>query len=129
MSKIDELALSKVQNGYAALSGKYKDMSIREIIEAYEAAKPEQQTSREDELVGWQPIETAPKDGTKIIVYRPKADTGYIPHVGMDYWMKTSYGSYCWGKSRIDTKPTHWMPFPPSPTKTQDESNATNRRG
>lgn len=40
---IDEKALAKVQDEYANANGKYKDMSIRMIVEAYEAAKAEGQ--------------------------------------------------------------------------------------
>jgi hypothetical protein len=57
----------------------------------------------------WQPIGTAPRDGTDIIVYRPKFDGQYIPEVGTDYWHERLN---CWGKSRPDTLPTHWQPFP-----------------
>jgi hypothetical protein len=64
----------------------------------------------------WQPIETAPRDGTRIIVYRPKFDGNYIPQVGYDFWMTGSYYSECWGKSRKDCPPTHWMPFPEPPS-------------
>lgn len=66
-------------------------------------------------MTEWQPIETAPRDGTRIIVYRPKFDGDYIPQVGWDFWMTGSYYSECWGKSRKDCPPTHWMPFPDPP--------------
>lgn len=45
MSEIDEKALAVVQDRFAVTSGKYKDMSIREIIEAYEAAKTPERES------------------------------------------------------------------------------------
>lgn len=62
----------------------------------------------------WAPIETAPKDGTDIIVYRPKFDGDYIPRVGTDYWMLKLLEP-TWAKSRKDCPPTHWMPFPEPP--------------
>lgn len=62
----------------------------------------------------WQPIKTAPKDGTVIIVYRPKFDGKYIPRVGTDIWGNFA-GTDCWGGSRSDTPPTHWMPLPEPP--------------
>jgi len=62
----------------------------------------------------WRPIETAPKDGSDIIVYRPKHDGTYIPQVGIDWWMTKGIRP-CWGKSRADCQPTHWMPLPEPP--------------
>lgn len=64
---------------------------------------------------GWRPIETAPRDGTRIIVYRPKFDGDYIPQVGWDFWMTKGLLEPTWGKSRKDVPPTHWMPFPEPP--------------
>lgn len=63
-------------------------------------------------MTDWQPIETAPRDGSDIIVYRPKANGDYIPHVGVDYWFK----GYCWGKSNHECQPTHWTPLPEPPS-------------
>lgn len=66
----------------------------------------------------WQPIETAPRDGTCIIVYRPKHDGDYIPKVGVDWWMTKGLLVPTWAKSRKDCPPTHWMPFPQPPLTT-----------
>ena len=54
----------------------------------------------------WRPVETAPKDGTTVLLGRfadePKSAHGYIMvdwyRDGMTYW-----------------PPTHWMPLPPAP--------------
>ena len=55
------------------------------------------------ERVEWRPIETAPKDGTHIQLYRPE-----IQFVG--YW---SDAGWCMqGCKMIDPAPTHWMPLP-----------------
>lgn len=57
----------------------------------------------------WKPIETAPKDGTHVLLFRPE-----INFVG--YWSGTrrawiaSTHSYPAGPA-----PTHWMPLPPDP--------------
>ena len=64
----------------------------------------------------WQPIETAPKDGTDILVM-----TGETMHVvrwinihgGFDYWAvdDNKHGPFTLrGKA-----PTHWMPLPEPP--------------
>lgn len=71
---------------------------MRSAIKAYEKAM-------------WQPIDSAPKDGVRIIVYRPTANSDYIPRVGIDYWFKNR----AWGKSNCYTQPTHWRPLPYPP--------------
>lgn len=54
----------------------------------------------------WQPIETAPKDGTVILVSR-NIESGYEKRViGTDYFKDGS-----WWLSRAEMQPTHWMPL------------------
>ena len=63
----------------------------------------------------WQPIETAPKDGTRIWVYRPVVNK-YTNHIGVDYWAHPSDGlDCCWMRSPMMCPPTHWMPLPEPP--------------
>ena len=65
----------------------------------------------------WQPIETAPKDGTRVLIYQPagmwrscnrgaRIDLAYWHQPGNaekpGFWMPTS-------------RPTHWMPLPDPP--------------
>ena len=66
----------------------------------------------------WQPIETAPKDGTKILMYYPQ------PNIGTRKAMAISIGAWhlkgaAWhregGKKIRYTLPTHWMPLPSPP--------------
>jgi hypothetical protein len=74
----------------------------------------------------WQPIETAPKDGTWFIGRQTYADT----HTGVlkyrkwrTQWGKTSHVPlYGWCRHYPPTSqdfdlwtPTHWMPLPPPP--------------
>ena len=80
---------------------------------------PEKQSS------GWQPIETAPKDGTRLIVFAHQYGTDYF---GYCYFEKFSDGSSGWlggsfdtlphGSWTADLRPTHWLmplPAPPAP--------------
>lgn len=72
----------------------------------------------------WQPIETAPKDGSLILLYRPDAyDWGKVtpgkweaqqyskkPQPYWDIWLKI--GSTRESRAWV---PTHWMPLPEPP--------------
>jgi len=63
---------------------------------------------------GWQPIKTAPKDGSLIIVFRPTAGFNYIPKIGEDYWK--DFGTFqTWARSNTSHLPTHWRPMPQPP--------------
>ena len=64
--------------------------------------------------MGWQPIETAPKDGTGILVYCQKSLT--VPVTG-GYW-DDHPACQCWiagGYMQKVFPPTHWMPLPAPP--------------
>lgn len=56
----------------------------------------------------WRPIETAPKDGTKVVVY----DEG---DVWIAYWYRTSPQLFGWWAIDHGVNPTHWLPLPPPP--------------
>lgn len=66
----------------------------------------------------WMPIESAPKDGTEILVYCPGGSAGevcvsaYLPNTVRG----SGFGSIhsCCGYE-IDVKPSHWMPLPEPP--------------
>ena len=57
----------------------------------------------------WQPIETAPRDGTVILVYRHI--DGLYGGVDKDEWKNGS-----WWRSSCENQPTHWRPLPRAPT-------------
>lgn len=69
----------------------------------------------------WQPIETAPKNGTKVDLWYP----GIIGRVADSFWAEDgvwSPGYWITRDSEGDTHlypnsaPTHWMPLPTSPS-------------
>lgn len=74
----------------------------------------------------WQPIETAPKDGTTVLLWW-RSEYGDIAYWACATWEVFSDGSGGWvGESfhatepktwmrLIGEKPTHWMPLPPQP--------------
>jgi hypothetical protein len=68
---------------------------------------------------GWQPIESAPKDGTHVLVYRELPPWRVM---GTGYWCEVAgvSGWICRGISDPPgnlglSAPTHWMPLPPAP--------------
>ena len=69
----------------------------------------------------WQPIETAPKDGTHFLVwdsfYGIRIGRAHIRH-DHDDWL--SYMDGHKGSSKGGIRATHWMPLPAPPQK--DES-------
>jgi len=59
----------------------------------------------------WKPIESAPKDGTAILVYLEEAMLGSRVQV-----MRTGNASTIGSIFSFDApKPTHWMPLPNPP--------------
>lgn len=71
----------------------------------------------------WQPIETAPRDGTSILLYLPNNDRRTvreawwsIPYEGAPtgYWT-TPHGPTGRGYIILQDAPSHWMPLPAPP--------------
>lgn len=66
----------------------------------------------------WQPIETAPMDGTEVILFYPHLlNDGFVT---AGYWHRATadYESY-WYSDLVNggaSPPTHWMPLPPPPS-------------
>jgi hypothetical protein len=64
--------------------------------------------------MSWQPIETAPRDGTEILTVR---SNGYIQNAK---WYDNPFGRKDTVIDDADGKwwpVTHWMPLPPPPTE------------
>lgn len=65
----------------------------------------------------WQPIETAPKDGTYILGTWIDAESNYrniikiAYHTGYCIWDSNCHWPKC--------EPTHWMPLPEDPQETK----------
>lgn len=65
----------------------------------------------------WQPIETAPKDGTAILAYTAEGQCE-VSWLHGEWLQSPCYSTYdgC-GAAVLLCPPTHWMPLPPEPTK------------
>lgn len=74
---------------------------------------------------GWQPIETAPRDGTSVLIYMPEASRKKVMEA---YWGTRWEGApkdQCWwttphgpagrGYTILPKAVTHWMPLPAAP--------------
>jgi len=73
----------------------------------------------------WQPIETAPKDGTRILAFFPQQIDCYTiltVNFTRDQWALCPYGGYdfCSIEFGETEDPTHWMPLP-NPPKQEKE--------
>jgi hypothetical protein len=80
----------------------------------------------------WQPIETAPEDGTLVLVWGPQMgvacdgmsiaawhdDERTIAEVGRPAWRAYVAGFRVYDDSNLDlsNQPTHWMPRPLPPS-------------
>jgi len=61
--------------------------------------------------IGWQPIETAPKDGTRILTFSPRAPESEKAPIRINEWR----GRDWWCTNAEYWPPTHWMPLPAPP--------------
>ena len=73
------------------------------------------------EMSDWQPIETAPKDGTLVLLFQlvPPRMTGAdhdIPHIYISSWWKGNDLNPPNWKDHFLGQPTHWMPLPKPPS-------------
>jgi hypothetical protein len=75
--------------------------------------------TRQEVIMAWQPIETAPKDGTEILIVRAEEDSAAYR---VAYWDEDGDVPYMWhvsdavdGFNHHKDLPTHWMPLPDSP--------------
>ena len=76
-------------------------------------------------MSNWKTIESAPKDGQRVLLYFPKFGNG--PHQEVGYWETQAFnvkpkpywtgdGERVYGVSWYRNQPpTHWQPLPPAP--------------
>ena len=89
----------------------------------------------------WQTIETAPRDGTEILLLAPlewsqQARDNEEQRIGLGNWI---FAGWWWAEKKTwrnrlaswTNAPTHWLPLPPAPTTNQGSNhvNAQPRMG
>lgn len=77
----------------------------------------------------WQPIETAPRDGTDIMAFGPDGprvaywEEGHSIFGG--FWMLPSTGDHRLGQMVRNDHFSHWMPLPPAPDSDDRSESST----
>ena len=73
------------------------------------------------EKAQWQPIETAPRDGTNIVVHAPRRGNGTKRRSRNGCVMNVAHFEEGWGwlstPGDYQAQATHWMPLPPPPSE------------
>lgn len=110
---------NKVGNDTYAWQG--EEESMQSLIDAVQPL----QVAATQAGDAWQPIETAPKNGSEVLLWLPTPYNRMEKVRWFDLWENWQLGDfpddsdeYCGIGSAV---PTHWMPLPPAPTTTRSE--------
>lgn len=99
--------LSDEEAEYADVGGGY-DALVRKAREAL--------ASLNDTEEGWQPIETAPRDGTRMLLWV----RGHLVMLGSWAGHGAYSGAAFWSNNvPIVPQPTHWLPLPQPPAQAE----------
>ena len=90
---------------------------IRDVLRAI--ADEKEKAEAERDAARWQPIETAPRDGTTIWCYWP----GIYGRQGVGWFVWDEFEE--WTTPTVHYGyPTHWMPLPAAPANPEDPAHA-----
>ena len=91
------------------MTSRYTALTLPEL-EAEEAALQCALDAARGRVSRWLPIETAPRDGTPVLAWCPKARRVILRINGthMETWSIDPTGQF-------DCEPLYWMPLPPAP--------------
>lgn len=81
--------------------------------------------------MGWQPIETAPRDRVILVGYDSEAGKKLEPHQRV-YEARWDERQQTWTSRNgfiLHSHATHWMPFPPAPDATSPASQVGEDHG
>ena len=71
-------------------------------------------------LPAWQPIATAPKDGTVVLITFLEYGVGPATRVAAARYLDEGWREHDYDKMQF-FPPTHWMPLPPPPAAAQEK--------
>lgn len=114
----------------------FDDRALRVIQEISDTARaalstPPKSGAKRDEAIcavagqGWQPIETAPRDGTPILVWVPEWCRDGSPGWWVTAIRGNRAGRYSFDDGDEIVFPTYWMPVPDPPTHKEGATDAT----
>lgn len=83
------------------------EVSGRSLRDGLSQAEPEVSALRASIPSAWQPIETAPQDGTMFVTFTPDSDEPF----DFAYWAQDDWRKMCCGFRYV----THWMSLPEPP--------------
>lgn len=72
-------------------------------------------------MIEWRPIETAPRDGTEILVFEPAKGEYGSQYIAVVSFKEQGWNGPKWyetlNEEHTVDEPTHWMPLPKPPTE------------
>lgn len=105
----------------SALSAQVQDNAEPPICATTSAAEDISLTQQVQDVAGWQPIEAAQRDGTRLLLmWEPFS--GMSEHVELGKWNARNGWVNTYGHAFSGT-PTHWMPLPAAPAKQEGGTN------
>ncbi len=99
------------------------ESDLDDLIDRYLVAEAALRDAQAQQAAAWHPIETAPKDGTVVLLYQPagrwkSSARSRQQVVSTGYWHQpgnpASPGFWC-AAVMVAYRPTHWMPLPLPP--------------
>lgn len=75
----------------------------------------------------WKPIDTAPRDGTHVLVFIPLARRIEIAFCHGEMPKRSGFSGWATNEGDLteEAAPTHWMPLPEPPPALPDQKQAT----
>jgi len=97
-----------------AIGGEWIAVRVAHANDLYTAMLSAAPSMKGDEVRGWQPIETAPKDGTFVLTWDAESEHGIVRF----------FKPYELGGGDPWCGATHWMPLPEPPSQALASSSA-----